>query len=69
MKQRVALFDEIDKFVLVSDSPKFAFDYLDNVLGTGSALWANGFTDKQLQTIPLAELLKMTKPRVRNSNG
>lgn len=66
MKQRVALFDENDKFVLVSDSEKFAFDYLNNVLGTGSALWANGYTDNQLKTLPLTELLKMAKPRTRS---
>ena len=63
MKHRVALFDENDKFVLVSDNQRFAFDYLDNVLGTGSALWANAFTDNELKTTPLEQLITLSEKR------
>jgi hypothetical protein len=70
MEKRLALFDENDKFVLVSDRPQFALDYLRNVLGTGTMLRATRFTDEQLKTIPLDQLAVMAEKynaeRVKN---
>lgn len=70
MEKRQALFDENDKFVLVSDNYQFALDYLRDVLGTGTMLGATRFTDEQLKTIPLDQLAVMAQKykaeRVKN---
>jgi len=70
MANRQALFDENDKFVLVSTDRHFTLDYLNNVLGTGTMLLANRFTDEQLKTIPLDQLAVMAEKynaeRVKN---
>lgn len=70
MAERTALFDENDNFVLISTDRHFTWHYLDNVLGTGTALKATRFTDEQLKTIPLAQLIIMAEQhnaeRVKN---
>lgn len=64
-KQRVALFDANDKFVLVADLTQEITEYFDSVIGVGSMLWANGFTEQQLKTLPLDTLVSMAEARKR----
>jgi len=59
-----AVFDELDKLVLITNDTQEAHNMLYNVIVEGSIMFADYLTDEELRTLSQQELFDLTDERM-----